>query len=432
MISYYGYTISPNQLETDEGFLICRNVPIARIGDQEYLPSELGLQGGGLITVHRPEEEVFSAATIASFEGKPVTDDHPHTLIDADTAAIYSKGHAQNVRRGTGEWADYLLADLHIQDKDLIQKIKAGKREVSCGYLTEYEANGDGTYTQKNIRGNHIAVVTEGRAGHEAAIMDSNRISAQKPERKRNNMKTVLSKLFGIAAEGKTAEEIQALALDTAEALNVSDAAPEAEEPESKEEEPEATADEQPASTEDEAPEPDESAEDAAPEAAADEAPKAEDCMDAGFIAKLDSVLDMVGRLCDALIPKAPEPTADPIEAAIEAISEISDCADESPEAQAEAKVVPAESMDCGGAMDAAARRDILTAMRPVVAAISDEAQRKAVSEALVSALGSKKNDIAAVADALDLKAAEAKKNNRMNADDLQKLYDSMNPHKKG
>ena len=37
MLSYYGYTISPNQIETGEGFLICRNVPIARTGTQEYM-----------------------------------------------------------------------------------------------------------------------------------------------------------------------------------------------------------------------------------------------------------------------------------------------------------------------------------------------------------------------------------------------------------
>ena len=43
MIQYYGYTISPNQLETGEGFLICRNVPIARTGDQDYLGAEIGL-----------------------------------------------------------------------------------------------------------------------------------------------------------------------------------------------------------------------------------------------------------------------------------------------------------------------------------------------------------------------------------------------------
>ena len=40
-ISYYGYTISPNQLETGDGFLICRNVPIARTGKQEYLGTEV-------------------------------------------------------------------------------------------------------------------------------------------------------------------------------------------------------------------------------------------------------------------------------------------------------------------------------------------------------------------------------------------------------
>ena len=37
MLAYYGYTISPNQIETGEGFLIYKNVPIARTGTQEYL-----------------------------------------------------------------------------------------------------------------------------------------------------------------------------------------------------------------------------------------------------------------------------------------------------------------------------------------------------------------------------------------------------------
>ena len=41
MITYYGYTISPHQLETGEGFLICRNVPIARTGEQDYTGDEV-------------------------------------------------------------------------------------------------------------------------------------------------------------------------------------------------------------------------------------------------------------------------------------------------------------------------------------------------------------------------------------------------------
>lgn len=103
MIQYYGYTISPNQIETGEGFLICRNVPISRTGDQEYMGWEIGIPGGGggqIVTVHRPPEEVFSTAALASFEGKPVTNDHPPVLIGPDDVKTYEMGHAQNVRPG--------------------------------------------------------------------------------------------------------------------------------------------------------------------------------------------------------------------------------------------------------------------------------------------------------------------------------------------
>ena len=88
MLAYYGYTISPNQIETGEGFLICRNVPIARTGDMQYLESELGLAGTRVVTVHRDPAEVFSEAALASFEGKPVTDNHPPQLLDPDTGAM--------------------------------------------------------------------------------------------------------------------------------------------------------------------------------------------------------------------------------------------------------------------------------------------------------------------------------------------------------
>ena len=156
MLAYYGYTISPNQIETGEGFLICKNVPIARTGTQDYLGSELGLSGGDsdrIIAVLRSPDEVFSEAALASFEGKPVTNDHPPGLIGPDDVKNYEMGHAQNIRRGTGEWKDFMIADLHIHDRDLIDAIQNGKREISCGYECDYAKNEDGTYSQKNIRG---------------------------------------------------------------------------------------------------------------------------------------------------------------------------------------------------------------------------------------------------------------------------------------
>lgn len=206
MISYYGYTISPNQIETGEGFLICRNVPIARTGDQEYLGSEIGMEGAGgerVVKVYRAPEEVFSEAALASFEGKPVTNDHPPELLDPDNVKQYEMGHAQNVRRGTGEWQDYVLADLHYQDRELIEAVQAGKREISCGYECDYMDNGDGTYSQKNIRGNHVAVVERGRAGKRAAILDSDKVAetnkeqaAKQPGKEKNEKEWFTSEAF--------------------------------------------------------------------------------------------------------------------------------------------------------------------------------------------------------------------------------------------
>ena len=137
---YYGTRLSENISRRDpEGYLLCLNVPVARTGIQEYLPEELGIPGGGeLIRVLRPEEEVFSPETIASFEGMPVTNDHPPEGVDTSNIRALQKGHAHNVRRGAGEESDLLLADLIITDPRLIgQILEEGKREISCGYTYE-------------------------------------------------------------------------------------------------------------------------------------------------------------------------------------------------------------------------------------------------------------------------------------------------------
>jgi hypothetical protein len=172
---YYGTRLSENISRREpEGYLLCLNVPVARTGTQDYLPEELGLSGNGppgMIPVLRPESEVFSPETIASFEAMPVTNDHPPDGVDISNIRALQKGHAHNVRRGTGEESDLLLADLIITDPTLIDLILEGKREISCGYTYELcEENGQ--FIQRKIRGNHVAVVDAGRAGPRVCIKD--------------------------------------------------------------------------------------------------------------------------------------------------------------------------------------------------------------------------------------------------------------------
>ena len=179
MIAYYGSKISEHMTKTPEGFLICHDVPIARIGQQEYFAGELGLDGDPdrLVQVQRRPEDVFDPAAVASFEGKDVTQNHPPERLMPENHALYAKGHAENVHRE----GDYLVADLHLKDPGLISDVENGvTREVSCGYRCCYTPDGTG-YRQTNIRGNHVAIVPRGRAGHLVAIQDSAAAPAEKP-----------------------------------------------------------------------------------------------------------------------------------------------------------------------------------------------------------------------------------------------------------
>ncbi len=97
--------ISDTRHKTPEGYLVCLNVPIARAGSMEYMDGEVdGIEAGddGMIIAVR-DESIFEPATLASFEGKPVTLDHPSGLsVDPDSWQRLAVGVAQNIRRGSG------------------------------------------------------------------------------------------------------------------------------------------------------------------------------------------------------------------------------------------------------------------------------------------------------------------------------------------
>ena len=210
---YYADRISENiRRREPEGYLICVNVPIARSGTQQYLQDELGQSGDDMKTVYRPEEEVFSPATMASFEGMPVTNDHPDTEdgVTAENIQWLQKGHAQNVRRGTGAERNMLIADLVITDPDTIQEVLDGKREISCGYNYEL-CEEDGKLVQRQIRGNHIAIVDKGRAGKRVSIKDS----APKIERRKVKMDNkkhvgIMTKMFAAFARDAEPDDLEA------------------------------------------------------------------------------------------------------------------------------------------------------------------------------------------------------------------------------
>ena len=165
---------------TDEGYLVAPG-NMARTGVQEYRAYELGLDADGMdpmkvIRLHRPPEEVFDGASMASFEGKPITIEHPPVAVTSDNWSELAKGDVRDVGRS----GDLMTGTLVIRSKDAIEAVQDGKVQLSNGYTFELDMTSGTTADgraydgiQRNIRGNHVALVDAARCGSACRIADS-------------------------------------------------------------------------------------------------------------------------------------------------------------------------------------------------------------------------------------------------------------------
>lgn len=170
----------------DNGYLHVAITPISKACVNPYLGREIPGWDELLLDPERiyyglrdPDELSRAAPT---FNGLPVLFNHHET--DAENPAKeYIVGST-----GTNATFDapYLKNGLTITDKEAIKAIQDGTaKELSCAYrLTpdftpgEWEAP-DGNkihydFIIRDIKGNHVALVAEGRAGHDVAVADSN------------------------------------------------------------------------------------------------------------------------------------------------------------------------------------------------------------------------------------------------------------------
>ena len=120
----------------------------------------------------RHPDEVFHPDSLATLDGKPLTNDHPMSGVDPRTAQDLAVGTVTS----PGTDAYHVFAKLTILRQDAIEAVGNGKTSLSCGYncdLVPERGNYNGsqyTHRQKNIRYNHVALVEEGRAGDAAKL----------------------------------------------------------------------------------------------------------------------------------------------------------------------------------------------------------------------------------------------------------------------
>lgn len=162
-----------------DGHLFVEETPISKAVVNPYYGREipnaagLGLDPERIYQMYRDPDELAKAAP--SFAGKPILIIHKPVSADEHPREIVVGAIGSNVEFKT----PYLMAPLSIWDGEAIDLIETEKqKELSCGYRYEADmtpgiANGqryDGV--MRNIGGNHLALVVEGRAGSDVVVGD--------------------------------------------------------------------------------------------------------------------------------------------------------------------------------------------------------------------------------------------------------------------
>lgn len=151
----------------EDGYL--EDTPVVgRIGIQTYRNPD-----GSVRRELRPPEEVFNADSLASFKGKPITLGHPGA-VNAKNSRKHQVGTMLDVGKQDG---DNVSVPIIIHADEAISQAKSGRsKQLSLGYrleLDETPGEWEGQpydAIQRNIRINHLALVSKARAGDVATL----------------------------------------------------------------------------------------------------------------------------------------------------------------------------------------------------------------------------------------------------------------------
>lgn len=166
------------------GYLQVSANPISKTGVYDYLGSEIAghdLPPNQIYKVYRPAEELGSQEAIDSFKLMPLVDDHE--VLGDNATAPERKGMHGYLGQDVHFDDPYLRGTIMIPSRAAQGLIESGKIELSPAYRCVYEKK-SGTFEgqpydfiQRDIRGNHLALVAEGRTGPDVAVLDHRTIT---------------------------------------------------------------------------------------------------------------------------------------------------------------------------------------------------------------------------------------------------------------
>jgi len=163
------------------GWFEVKDNPLSSVGVYSYGGKSIGgdADPDRMYRVYRPAEELATEECIQSFRLLPWIDNH--VMLGSEDAGL-TPAEQKGVQGVIGEDVTFdgetLRGNIKVFSEAMSNLIANGKKELSCGYRCRYEKS-SGTfngepydYVQRDIRGNHLALVENGRMGPKVAVLD--------------------------------------------------------------------------------------------------------------------------------------------------------------------------------------------------------------------------------------------------------------------
>lgn len=159
---------APRVKRTPEGYLRGEAV-VTRTGVFTYVNAD-----GTIRRELRHPDDILQAVSLDSLKMVPITVGHPEKMVNASNADGLQVGMTGETVRVDNGWR--IVTSLTITGKSGIEAVERGDSQLSLGYnldLVPESGNYDGeayTHRQKNVVYNHLALVTNARAGKVASL----------------------------------------------------------------------------------------------------------------------------------------------------------------------------------------------------------------------------------------------------------------------
>lgn len=181
--------LTSNREYDHNGWFEVKNNPISKAGLFPYRGIELlsgnqeidnQIDKNKIYTIYRPIEELRSEECLKSFRLLPFINEHK--MLGSEKNG-FTPAEDKGVHGTTGEdiYVDedgVMRANLKVFSETQAEAIESGKKELSCAFICKYDWT-PGIYNgkhydaiQRELRGNHLALVTSGRCGSEVSVLD--------------------------------------------------------------------------------------------------------------------------------------------------------------------------------------------------------------------------------------------------------------------